>query len=136
MTVIEEPQIDDILDMRESDGSVFECSAVPQKVLERHSSRDLAGHLLVLALLLVLPLLVPVLQTLWQRCVFVYASGSLHKVLISRLLCKRTFAQQLHHVALVQNLLLQQPQCHLQDDTRTHRTGSKLCMKHVRVRML
>lgn len=31
-------------------------------VLEGHSSRDLPGHLLVLALLLPLPLLVPVLQ--------------------------------------------------------------------------
>lgn len=103
-----------------------QSSFVHQRVLEGHSSRDLTGHLLVRALLLVLPLLVPVFQTLWQSCVLVHAPRSLHKLLICRLLCKRTFAQQLHHVALIQNLLLQQSQRHLQEGT-----GSELCSKLV-----
>lgn len=93
--------------------------------LEGHSSRDLTGHLLLLALFALLPLLVPVLQTLWECCVLLLTSSSLHKLLIGRLLSKRPLSQQLHHVILIQNLLLQQPLGHLEKNRGIKKTDIK-----------
>ena len=55
----------------------------------------------------------PALQTLGKGCVLLQASRALHELLVGDLLSEQPRPKQLHHVSLLQHLLLQQPPAHL-----------------------
>lgn len=89
-----------------------------------YAPEQLRGVLAVLTRTRVLgvrgPFLVPVSEPLRQGGVLLEAARPLHKLLVRRLLLERTRAQQLQHVRLVQNLLLQEAFPHLRGHRSRH----------------